>query len=639
MVTAVVLLTGGCILWAETKSPQQSMSEYAELVLSPDASQIAVVETVHPAEAAAALHNTISIYDTSGRKLGAFDPCPDCTYTSPGWSPNGRTLAFLAIADTQSSIFEVEGGQVRKIAQVSGSACKMKWSAEGSSLAFLLASHAHDGGHKVGNYRRVGVMVVPHDTQRITLLPARGGDTQPVSPDGLWVYDFDWRPNGMGFVAVAAEGDADNQWYQARLVTLSPTGSVHDISLPTMQIARPRVSPDGKKVAFIGGLMSDEVIEGGDVFVTDLATNATENVTPGFGGTINSVSWSGPGLIAGITWHGSTGTARVDPVRHQVSEINVRPETVSAREGRVSVSADGKSVAYVAESFNSPAHLVFGAPGVARPITPSVGTTTGQQVSIQDVRWHSDGREIQGWLLMPRGAAPVRTLIVTVHGGPSYATTPFFVGSRMSNGDMTGDMLRAGYAVFAPNVRGSFGEGEDYVRANVNDMGDGPLKDVLSGVDEVERMLSIGDRAVGLFGWSYAGFFTMWAATHTQRFAAIVSGAGMADWTSYYSQTVIPAWVDLFLGGPPYTHMTNYDRASPIRYLQYARTPTLLENGENDSGAPPEQAEAFWKGLLFYKVPTKLVLYPGEAHRFHDPTNIRQRSADTIGWFDQWLAK
>ena len=639
MAASTFALTSACAVWADSQSLSEGVTEYAELVISPDGTRVAVVETAPSKDVAAAAHGAISVYGKSGRKLAVLDPCGDCMYTAPDWSANGQTLAFIGIANSQTSIFEGQNGQLRKVAQLSGVARNLKWSPDGKSLAFLITAQPHDGGHSVGQYRHAGVIAVPHDTQRITLLPADGGDTQAVTPEGLWVYEFDWRPNAGGFVAVAAEGDADNLWYQARLVTVSPSGGIHDIRLPVMQIARPRVSADGKKVAFVGGLMSDEGNDDGDVYIADLATDATVNVTKEFSGTVNSVSWTGSKLLAGITWHGSTGTARIDPADHRVTALNVRPETIYARDGRVSVSADGKTLAYIAESFSASAHLALGAPGAERPVTPSVTVPTGLEALVRDVRWHSDGREIQGWLLTPRDATSVRRLVVNAHGGPTGAVTPFFIGTQSFIRGMTGDLLRAGYAVFYPNFRGSTGEGEEFVRANVNDMGDGPLRDVLAGLDEVERMLSIDDRHTGLFGYSYAGFLTMWAATHTQRFAAIVSGAGMADWTSYYSQTVIPAWVDLFLGGPPYTNMDVYDHASPIRYLQNARTPTLLENGDNDSGAPPEQAEAFWKGLLFYKVPTKFVLYPGESHRFHNPTNMRKLSADTIAWFDQWLAK
>jgi dipeptidyl aminopeptidase/acylaminoacyl peptidase len=611
--------------------------DYDGVALSPDATRIASVDTAYPVDLSTDGHNVISIRDTKGIEAGSYDPCPDCTYHSPTWSPDGHALAFLGVDDTRSSLFRVENGKVTKIMSIDGSSRKLRWSSDGTTLAFLLTAHAHDGGHRVTTYRRVGVIDVPKDAQRIMTVAALGGEPKAISPANLWVYDFDWRSDTRGFVGMAAEGDADNQWYYAKLLDISADGRTRPIAIPTMQIARPRVSADGKKLAVIGGLMSDEGVEGGDVFVIDLLNGTTTNVTEGYKGTFNSVSWIGPKLIAGITVYASTGTASIDPATHKVTDVRVFAETISAREGRVSLSADGRSVAYASQSFTTPAHLMFGLIGSARAIT-QVSPSLVKDISVRDVRWQSDGRQIQGWLLLPQSksasAPQPRPLIMDVHGGPSYAATPYYVGSRQY---IAGDMLNAGYAYLVPNVRGSFGAGEEFIRSNLNDMGDGPLRDALAGVDAVERMTAIDDHRLGLFGWSYAGFFTMWAATHTQRFQAIVSGAGMADWTSYYSQTVIPAWVDLFLGGPPYGNMENYDRASPIRYLQNAKTPTLLLNGERDSGAPYEQAEAFWKGLLYYKVPTKFVLYPDEAHGFHNPVNINQRAADILDWFNKWV--
>jgi dienelactone hydrolase len=534
----------------------------------------------------------------------------------------------------------VENGKASTIATVTGSTSQLQWLADGTTLAFLLTDHPHDGGHAIGIYRQVGVIVVPKDSQRIMTLPAAGGEPRAVSPANLWVYEYDWRPDTRDFVAIAAEGDADNQWYWAKLMDISPNGDTRVISLPTMQIGRLHVSADGKKVAFIGGLMSDQGLYGGDVFITDLAGGATTNITEGFAGTFNSINWTGNTLVAGLILLGSMGTARIDPATHKVSDVHVRPETIDdPLEGQVSVSGNGNFVAYSAESFTTPPRLMFGKVGAAEPIT-QISPSLVEDVTVQDVRWENDSREIQGWLLLPHGTSKSSSerlpMIVFVHGGPSSWA---FSGYAGMIGNRAGDFLRAGYAVFEPNVRGSFGAGEDFVRANILDMGDGPLRDVLMGVNEVERIAPIDDRRLGLFGWSYAGFFTMWAATHTQRFQAIVSGAGMADWSSYYSQTVIPAWVDLLLGGPPYGNLENYDRASPIRYVQNTKTPTMLENGELDSGAPAQQAKAFWHALVYYKVPTKLVIYPGESHVFSDPVNIRQRAQDTVAWFNQWLTK
>ncbi len=634
-----------------TTASMRTVVDYQDVTLSPDATAVASVDVEQAVQLQGTRHSLVAVRDTTGKTIATYDPCSRCIYSSPAWSPDSRTLAFLGADLSQtsvsaSSIFVASDGRVHRLASLGGSASKLRWSNDGAALSFLLTAHPHDGGHGVTAYRRVGVIVQPNYVQRIMTISAVGGATEARSPDTLWVYDYDWRGNSGGFIGIAAEGDADNHWYHAKLVDISGHGVVHVIAAPTYQIGMLHVSRDGKKVAFIGGLMSDFSsdasavhAQGGDVFITDLVSGATSNLTQGFLGTFNSVGWSGADLIGGVTVYGSTGMARIDPSTHKVTKVEVHGETIYARDGRLSLSADGRSVAYCAQSYTSSPHLVFGAYGSVRAITQP--TSLSPEISVQDIRWRSDGRQIQGWLLLPRArnaksSSQAYPLLVWAHGGPAGAATPL-MASLAPFGNFTQVLLRAGYAVFSPNFRGSSGAGENFARANVNDLGNGPLHDILSGVDAVEHVAPIDDQRLGLFGRSYGGFLTMWAATHTDKFQAIWSGAGMSDWGSYYSETVIPAWVELYLGGPPYTHWETYDRASPIRYIQGAKTPTLLTIGELDSGAAPPQMWEFWQGLIAYKVPTKLVIYPGEPHEFHNPVTIAQRVSDVVEWFNRWL--
>ena len=103
-----------------------------------------------------------------------------------------------------------------------------------------------------------------------------------------------------------------------------------------------------------------------------------------------------------------------------------------------------------------------------------------------------------------------------------------------------------------PNPRGSFGQGEAFTRANVKDFGHGDLLDILAGVDEVVKTFPVDDKRIGIAGWSYGGYMTMWAVTQTQRFRAAVAGAGIANWQSYYGQNLIDQWIIPFFGASVY---------------------------------------------------------------------------------------
>ena len=135
-------------------------------------------------------------------------------------------------------------------------------------------------------------------------------------------------------------------------------------------------------------------------------------------------------------------------------------------------------------------------------------------------------------------------MITEVHGGPAWASQPHFIGQGFA-----AKLLDAGYAVFLPNPRGSFGQGEAFTKANVKDFGYGDLRDILTGITAVEKAAPIDDKRLGLTGWSYGGFMTMWAVTQTNRFHAAVAGAGIANWQSYYGENGIDEWMIPYFGG------------------------------------------------------------------------------------------
>ena len=226
---------------------------------------------------------------------------------------------------------------------------------------------------------------------------------------------------------------------------------------------------------------------------------------------------------------------------------------------------------------------------------------------------------------------------VDIHGGPSSATTPHYVAPYGSGVFATVDWLKKGYFVLYANPRGSYGQGEAFTRANVRDFGGGDLRDILAGVDKVETLAPVDDKRLGVFGHSYGGYMTMWTVTHSHRFRAAISGAGIADWVSYYGENGIDQWMVPFFGGTAYDDPAIYEKLSPIFSIKDATTPTLIYVGERDVECPAPQSFEFWHGLQAVGVPTQLMVYAGQGHAIRDPSDLADLRAREVAWFDKYL--
>ena len=247
----------------------------------------------------------------------------------------------------------------------------------------------------------------------------------------------------------------------------------------------------------------------------------------------------------------------------------------------------------------------------------------------ESVEWTNEGFHVQGWLTYPVNydAGKKYPMIVSVHGGPSAATGPRY-------GMMTTYSL-AGYFVFQPNPRGSFGQGEAFTAANRKDFGYGDLKDILAGMDAVEKKVSVDPKREGLTGWSYGGFMTMFGVTQTTRFRAAVAGAGISDWLSYYGENSIDQWMTPFFGATVYDDPEVYAKSSAITFIKNVKTPTLVIVGDRDGECPAPQSFEFWHALRAEGVKTQLVIYPNEGHGFRNPENIRDRTEREMTWFQK----
>ena len=618
---------------------------YGDLALSPDATYLAWVQST----AATTLKQTY-IRETDGNALAKLVKLPitgERTDFDPAWSPDSKTLAFFSSAGTkdQRQLWTVnaDGSGAKKITNLSGYAARPRWSHDGKQIAFLYVEGAGGGGPLMAAPATTGVIDTAIHNQRIAVLEVASGQLRQLSPPDLHIYDLEWSPDDKMFVATAAPGPGDNNWWIAQIYTIDISkANATSIYKPWLQVAVPHWSPDGKSIAFIEGLMSDEGFHGGDLFSMSADGRDVTNRTSSRKASINSFFWQTSDRILLLEYlAGGSAISELNPTDNSTRTISKGPEGIHAFGNfpNFALSKDGKFAAVVRSTYNSPPEVFAGPIGEWHQLTNNNGGLQANWGKAESIEWMNEGSNIQGWLVPPSKieAGKKYPMVVLIHGGPSGVTTSDWPASFGMSRAIIAALSMRGYYVLLPNPRGSYGQGEDFTRANVKDFGGGDLRDDLAGIDAAIKKYPIDPNRLGVTGWSYGGFMTMWTVTQTNRFNAAVAGAGVANWQSYYGQNLIGQWMIPFFGASVYEHPEVYEKSSPIRFIKNVKTPTLVIVGERDAECPAPQSYEFWHALKTLGVPTKLIIYPGEGHMFIDPKHQIDRLEQTVAWFDQYL--
>lgn len=617
-----------------------------QVALSPDGTEVAYIE-----------NGELTVLALSGGASHAISVAGKLPLREVAWSADGKQLAFLADVagdgpSAQLWTAPVDGSDPVKRAELKGYAENPRFSPDGSKLAVLfIKGMPRVAGPLQPMTPLAGVIDEKIYEQRIATVDLRindlrtndlnSGHLTQVTPADMYVYEYDWAPDGQSWAAIAAHGNGDANWWVARLYRVDArTGEMHEIYKPKLEMADPHVSPDGKNVAFIEGLMSDAGLTGGEIMLARLAGGPARNLTPGIKASPSAVTWSGSERVVFAQDLDGNSSFATMSTNGGASQILWTGEelTGTASDGwepSGSFSRDGTKIAVVRESAGTPPEIWAGMIGKWEQVTHLNSGIKPAWGETRNVHWMNRSMRVQGWLTFPKDFTPGKTypLVVNVHGGPSHACT-----SHWDEG-LNGAEGALGYFALCSNPRGSYGQGEAFTQGNVKDFGGGDYRDIMAGVEALTRQYPIDSKRIGIRGHSYGGYMTMWAETQTTRFGAAVAGAGLSDWLSYYGLNDIDEWMIPFFGASVYDDPAVYAKSDPMHFVKAVKTPTLILVGDRDGEVPMEQSVEWWHALKAMNVPTALVVYPDEGHMFVKAADARDYNLRTLAWFEEWFAK
>ena len=591
--------------------------------------------------------------DPANDKIVSVAGATNCSSSSPVWSPDSQTLAFTSTCTSKDEkpgqaqifLYSRATGEAKQLTHVTGLFQEAAFSPDGKALFFLFVENATRSAGALAAMKPWSGVIGEDgvEVQRIYGVDLASGAGQFVTPADLHVYEFSWSPAEEKITYIAAPPRGENNWWVAKLYTQTHTTGpklvfdpvISRTPLHGLQMAVPRFSPDGKKIAFIGGLMSDQGSTGGDIWVVPSAGGQPTDITPEIDGTPCFEGWLNDDVIGFVEdRRGHTLLADYNVATHRPTgtvtdfgEVNLSGGPIK---DAISVSHTGV-IAFVKSGHNTPPEIWAGdATTDAEKQITHLNDGAKSPARSESIEWKNEGFDVQGWLTYPKDYDPARKypLIVNVHGGPSASAGASWGGSVWAE---------LGYFVFAPNPRGSFGQGEKFTAANIKDFGYGDLRDIEAGMDFIEKKVPIDKTREGLTGGSYGGFMTMFAVTQTTRFKAAIAVAGISNWESYYGENSIDQWMIPFFGASVYEDPKVYAKSSAIEFIKKAKTPMLIVVGDRDGECPPPQSFEMWHALRAEGVPTQLVIYPNEGHGIRQPDHARDLEARELAWWEKYM--
>ncbi|MCD6451938.1 MAG: S9 family peptidase [Acidobacteria bacterium] len=567
--------------------------------------------------------------------------------SSPKWSPEGGLIAFLSNrVGKKNQIFLIrdDGGEAWQLTKEKEGVISFSW-LSGDTIVYTtrepLPKKERERREKEKK-KGFDARVVGKDKRKILFfsIDVKSGKKRKITTADYGVGEIVASPKG-DLVAYTTNytGDRDDYLNYDIFLLDVKTGKARKLTGFPGPERMPRFSPDGRFIAYLAPVDPTFAASIERIYIIPVVGGKARPLTSSFDRTISRFRWSADGKF--IYFEAPLGTEthifRVPAPGGKVERIT----RGKANYYGFDIDRMAKRMLLVREDEKSLPEvflLPLSGKGAERKITALNLDLSKRKIGKQGViSWRSsDGLKIEGVLVKPVDYKPgVRyPLIVIVHGGPHGRVRNVFRDRGMQI------FAASGYAVLAPNFRGSSGYGNRFGTINRGDLGGGDFRDIMAGVDKVIELGIADPDRLGIMGGSYGGYMTNWAITQTKRFKAAVSMYGIFNFITDFSNSNIPTFEKEYLGYYYWEKLDPYLRRSPFYYVRNIETPVLILHGDADANTFISNSLEMYTALKKLKKRFEFVRYPREGHGIsREPAHRIDVLRRALSWFDNYLER